>query len=185
MSKIYAVLFWMLALSVWAGDSGPSAPAPRREFRQSKTTPYIFIPVAYLENGAPVPLRFEWSCSDGVRPNPPRVPKPTPTPTPLATPSPSSSPTPEARHTPEPLPVPPIQEPVPAFPPPENAQPVPQGEALDLTRYPAEVVNIFKNPYNIPKARKKFLEPVFEPAQPPSTQQSGKPGGSKATYRQN
>jgi hypothetical protein len=191
MPKLYAVVFGMLALTVWAGDTTPSDSAPRREFRQRRAYPYVFEPIAYVENGTPEPMRFGWAPSDGTLRIPPPLPKPTPTPTPLPTPtpSPSASPTPTpAAESPSPTPKTeqsspsmPTEELLPAYPPPGNAQPVPGEDALDVSKYPAEIVNIFKNPYNIPRSRRRFLEPVFEPALPPPPRQPA----SKATYQQN
>ncbi|MDD5348995.1 MAG: hypothetical protein PHQ12_02170 [Chthoniobacteraceae bacterium] len=188
----------MLALTAWGGDAPSSAPAPRREFRQRKTYPFIFEPVPYLENGAPVPMQFTDAGAERVHPDPPRVPKPTPKPTPVPTPTPTPklktkpSPTPEPsaspsveQPTPEPSPALPAASPEPAYPAPDNAQPVPRQDALDMTKYPAEVVDIFKNPYNVPKSRKNFFDPVFEPAQPPQAPaQPSQSPASRASFRQ-
>jgi hypothetical protein len=196
MPKLFVVLFLMLAFTAWAGDTTPSAPTVRREFRQRKTYPYIFEPVSYLENGAPQPMRFERASVECMHRLPPLVPKPTPIPTPLPSPTATPSlPLPD-QTTPTPSLVPEksnlvktqdqrASSPVvsdeetyaaPAYPPPENAQAVPQQQgALDLNKYPAEIVDVFKDPYNIPKSRKRLFDPVFEPAQPPVISKPAEP----------
>ena len=196
MPRFFVLPLLLVTATVWAGDNFPAT--PRQEFRQRKTYPYIFEPVPYLENGVPPPLRFVESLADCSRRNPPPLPKPTPKPTPklLPTPSPAPSasplpstpePTPDpakAQPTPEPPPSMPSREDLspaqPAFPAPENAQPVAPDNSLDMTKYPAEVVDIFKNPYNVPKSHKHVFDPIFEPAQPPPAPIPT----SKATYRQ-
>ena len=158
MSKFSLALLLFLSLSLKAGVNSTPPQGPERVvFTQSKTYPYIFVPIPYLELGQPPALRF--LATPSLRRNPPPVPAPTPSPTPHSTPVPSNK-----------------QEPKePAFPPPQPPQPTPTSEALDLSKYPSEVSEFFKNPYNIPKYRRRFLEPVFEPGQPPP---------SKATYDQ-
>jgi len=185
MPKFSTISFLLLfAATAWAGEAMRPAAGPRQEFRQRKTYPYVFEPVPYLENGAPPPLRFGELSSDHAKHNPPALPeaaKPKAEPTPKPLPQPKAEPTPEPKPqpTPEPSPKPSSEEAnKPLFPPPENAQPVPPPDSLDMTKYPAEVVDIFKNPYNAPSSRKRFFDPVFEPAQ------TQKAPASKATYRE-
>lgn len=154
------IVLLLLALPLQAGVD--SQTPQRVVFTQRKSYPHIFVPIPYLELGKPPAIRFLATAQ--LRRNPPLLPSPTPSPTPLNSQKPLDAPESE----------------VPAFPPPQAAppqvtQPTPSPEALDLSKYPSEVSEFFKNPYNIPKYRRRFLEPIFEPAQPPP---------SKATYQQ-
>jgi hypothetical protein len=191
------LLLLFVPTEVRSGESAP--PVVRREFKQSATYPYVFVPVGYLSNGGPLPLLFGPAASDCDNRNPPPVPKDpknekgksstaprssAPSPSSPANPalsgsipavlSPSLLPAPEAPATnPEP----------PAYPPPD-AQALPQEESLDLNKYPAEVIGIFKNPYNVPKSHEHFFDPIFEPPAPPPPTQTSEAPPSKATYRQ-
>lgn len=195
MPRLVAFLLFFLAITAWAGDVIPAAstPGPRKEFRRSKTYPYIFEPVPYLENGVPPTLRFGESSADCSTHNPPPLPKAAQAPPTKS----STSPKPEApaskgdSHQAQPAPtpaatpaIPDPRPPEPAFPPPQNAQPVTPADALDMTKYPSEVIDVFKNPYNAPKSRKRLFDPVFEPAQAPQNGQAPKAPSSKAVYQQ-
>lgn len=151
MLRSVSFVFLCLFAPLWAGVDARQ-PQARVTFHQSKSYPFIFVPVPYLELGKPPALRFQNTVAP--RRNPPAVPAPTPVPTPESTPKHASTSEPAA----------------PAFPPPEEPKPTPSPEALDTSKYPSEISDFFKNPYNIPKFRRRFLEPVFEPSQAPPSQ---------------
>lgn len=184
-----AIPFLLLFFVVGTTIAGESVRPARQEFRMRKTYPFVFEPVPYLENGAPPPLRFGDSSDECSRHNPPLLSpeakgdKPEPTPAPKPTPAESD---PKAQSTPAPSPAAAnsstTTEAKPAYPPPTNGQPAPSADSLDMSQYPDEVVDYFKDPYNLPKSRKHFFEPIFEPAVAPNPNPIPKP--SKATYRQ-
>jgi hypothetical protein len=191
-AMIVRCLFLLLALlaASRAGEPSPDPGGGRRQFRESTTYPYVFEPVHYLEQGPPKPLRFGEKANDCARHNPPALPpeakKDKAVPPSVSVPAltqpfaaalppetkaqPAPPPSPEAKPAPEHAP-----ESKPAVPP---AAPEQVPEALDTSKYPDEVVDYFKNPYNVPKSRKHFFDTIFEPAAAPT------PDASKATYRQ-
>lgn len=193
---ILAALFHTSTLL--AGGEGAQA---RKEFKQSPTYPYTFVPVCYLEDGGPQPMRFGLAVVDCGRHNaPPLTPAaagtekaviaaalvPTPNP-PLAQQGTgeavTTDPTTIEAGAPPPLVTPPLITPLPAYPP-GNFRPVlPDGE-LDFNKQPNEVMEFFKDPYNVPGNRGRYIDPVFEPAYNPSDNPIHTGPTSRATYRE-
>jgi hypothetical protein len=192
-----AIIFFLTALTCTGYAGGDARRAGRQEYKQSKTYPYIFEPVAYLTNGGPVAMRFGPPTDACTNHTPPALPKEKKA---DAADKPAKG-TAEPAATPKPEPTPPVSDKQatsadpanalesrtpkmqdlnigPAFPPPENAPIVSKEETLDMSKYPAEVIDILKNPYNVPKSHTRFFDPVFEPAQI----QTGP--ASKATFRE-
>ncbi len=192
-----------IGLAARAGnDSTEVRPALRKDFRQQDQYPYIFVPVAHLENG-PVPMRFGAPANDSSPRVPPPAPSPTPSPTPK--PAPSAPEQPQAAQSPTPnkavIAAPPVKyvgqpepsptpgadpstpvssgaSPAPEYPPPDaGPTPIPQGQA-DFEQMPDEVLDFFRNPYNSAPNSHRLFDPIFEPA----TTQKAPP--SKATYKQ-
>ena len=185
-SCYFYFIFAGLNLLAKAGDNEPD-PEARKEFHQLKQYPFTFVPVAYLENQGPQPMRFGMPANDCSRHDPP----PLPTPKPAALPEPTPTPTPKkvnaaasndeknlkAQAQPPALPA--SQTPTgenqgePEYPPPQNG---PGSAAFKQT--PDEVMAYFKNPYNNSPNSHRLFDPLFEPAfvhkAPPS----------KATYEQ-
>lgn len=198
MVRFSAIILLLLAFMATQARSGQETPPrERQEFKQSKTYPYVFVPVGYLSNGGPLPLLFGPAASDCENRNPPPLPKNTKKETPAAAAETGPSPTPAISAPQTPTPAAPSPSPIPVAPPPASEQPapanpempaypppdvqtLPQGDSLDLNKYPAEVIGIFKNPYTVPKSRQHFFDPVFEPPPPQAPQTPS----SSATYRQ-
>lgn len=166
-------------------DARPAKPTivARREFRQSRTYPHVFEPVNYLENGAPVAMRFGPPVEDCSHRSAPALPanangsaqkkdavsKSTAPTAPAQTTSDSASretgsetanTAASALHAPEPPAA------APAYPPPEgpSAPVLPTEDDADFTKIPDEVVSYFKDPYIIIKGNHRFSDPIFEPA---------------------
>ncbi len=184
--SILAVATLGTAASVLAGGDGGNA--PRREFRQLPTYPYTFVPVTYLENGGPHPMRFGPATVDCGHHNPPPL-------TPEAAgktekkPETEAAPAPEAEE-PKPVvndtaqPDPATTQPAPAYPPPGPPRNVlPDGE-IDLNRPPQEVMQFFQDPYYIPEHRRRYIDPIFDPAYNPADNPVHLGPRSRAIYRE-
>lgn len=166
---------------VRAGEN-EARPALRKEFRQQGQYPYVFEPVAYLENQGPVPMRFGLPTVDCSAHNPPPLPAAKPSPSP--TPEPKKAETAASDKNTQPkTQAPPVPEqksasPQPAYPPPQSAPTPVSPDNVDFDQMPDEVLEFFRNPYNSVPNSHRLFDPIFEPAimhkAPPS----------KATYRQ-
>jgi hypothetical protein len=158
------------ATSSHAGGDGSAA--PRKQFRQSSTYPFVFRPECYLANAGPVPLRFAAAQPECHQRKAPAL---TPaakgivkeeTPTPADKPAAPVDPSPLLPTAPEP-----------AFPAPMDAQP-PKTNAHDFSKVPDEVLEYFKNTEGRPLRRDYLFDPIFQPALPNDLPKS------KATYQQ-
>jgi hypothetical protein len=150
----------------------------RREFKQLTIYPYIFVPVPYLERGAPVPMHFGPPAADCSHRDAPQLP-PVKTATAQKPAAPADAHAEAAPAEPEPSDeskTAAASTPAPAYPPPANAPT--QSSQPSLTRIPDEVLGYFKDPYIVAPHSHIFFDPIFEPAKmhtaPPS----------KATYEQ-
>lgn len=176
------------AAPLWAGGDGNNA--PRREFRQSPNYPYTFVPVTYLENGGPHPMRFGPATVDCSQHNPPpltpeaagktdkKEPE-APAPAPPITADDIKPPTVNAT-SPEPVPVQPA--PAPVYPP-GPPRVLPDGE-IDLNRPPNEVMQFFQDPYFVPPNRGRYIDPIFDPAYNPADNPVHLGPKSRAIYRE-
>src|SRR5689334_238327 len=72
-----------LSPQVQAGDGGE----PRREFRQSSSYPYTFVPVSYLQTGGPKDMRSAPVIGECAHREGPLLPAATPSPTPVTNPT--------------------------------------------------------------------------------------------------
>src|SRR5689334_2660074 len=156
---------------VRAGDGGE----PRREFRQSSSYPYTFVPVSYLQTGGPKDMRFGPRLGECSYRDAPLLPAATPTPTPATkttTETTEKVETTVAASSPAPVHPPPVGD-SPAYPPPAHA---PAAGSPDLNRMPEEIMSYFRNPYNAGPHGPHLFDPIFEPGYHEGPK-------SKATYQ--
>lgn len=184
-------ILWSLAFTALAhagsDDVRPANSASvRREFRQSKTYPYVFEPVSYLENGEPVPLQFGPAAEDCSHRNAPALPANASGAAKVndSKQSANTASMPAAAKT-KTVAAATVETPAQedhaesaAYPPPAAAAPAQAStDDGDFTKIPDEVVTYFKDPYIIVKGSHRFTDPIFEPAK----MQSGPK--SSATYQ--
>lgn len=182
-SPLFCLVLAALGLLARAGDN-EARPPLRKEFRQQAQYPYVFEPVAYLENQGPAPMRFGPPMVDCSHHTPPHLPAAKPSPSPSPTPEPkkekTAAPVDNTGQKPQ-TPPPTEQKPAPsaaAYPPPQGAPTPPAPDNVDFNQMPDEVLEFFKNPYNSVPNGHRLFDPIFEPALMHTAPRS------KATYHQ-
>ena len=131
-----------------AGDSV----APRQQFKESVTYPFVFKADGYLASKGPLPMRFGNAAPPCERRQPPAPPviakKEPPAETPL-----SETKSPAETHP---------QEAAPAI----TVEAASKREQPDFAKVPDEVLDFFKNTEGRPVRRAYLFDPIFQPVMP-------------------